>query len=433
MREIVAVPGRVEGDVVEIADLFVQRGGELVRADGCPPHRERFERAGYDLPGAARPGAGVTGVALVGLLLRAPGCSCIWWSFWVRAADRATAQPDRPRCVPACATTLVQAGIAGGDTAHAARRLLGGVPARLPASCMPSSASRPIALCFALMAAWGPVRLVRMRARQRRSRLRDLWPEAVDNLTSAVRAGHVAAGGAVPARRRAGRRSCAGRSRRSREDYRATGRFHDCLDRLKERLSDPVGDRLVESLRMAREVGGSDLGRLLRTLSAFLREDARTRAELETRQGWTVNAARLAVAAPWIVLAMLSTRPEAVAGVRQRHGAVVLPRRRGRHRRRLLADGAHRPAARGRAGAAMTTSRGRAPCSGCSRARPAARLARPAAAPPAGPRRPARCPTSGTRPDPRSLLDERPPRRWRSSATLFAPLVARARRATSSG
>ncbi|WP_353953118.1 ATPase, T2SS/T4P/T4SS family [Knoellia sp. S7-12] len=50
IREIAAVPGRVEGDVIEIADLFVQRGGELVRADGYPPHRERFERAGYDLP-----------------------------------------------------------------------------------------------------------------------------------------------------------------------------------------------------------------------------------------------------------------------------------------------------------------------------------------------------------------------------------------------
>ena len=112
-----------------------------------------------------------------------------------------------------------------------------------------------------------------------------------------------AARGAEPARRCAGRRSCARPSRAFAEDYRATGRFHDCLDRLKERLSDPVGDRLVESLRIAREVGGTDLGRLLRTLSTFLREDARTRAELETRQGWTVNAARLAVAAPWIVLA----------------------------------------------------------------------------------------------------------------------------------
>ncbi len=49
VREIAAVPGRVEGDVVEIADLFVRRGGDLVRADGFPPHADRFERAGYDL------------------------------------------------------------------------------------------------------------------------------------------------------------------------------------------------------------------------------------------------------------------------------------------------------------------------------------------------------------------------------------------------
>ena len=50
VREIVAVPGRVEGDVVETADLFVTRGGRLVRADGYPPHPERFDWAGLDLP-----------------------------------------------------------------------------------------------------------------------------------------------------------------------------------------------------------------------------------------------------------------------------------------------------------------------------------------------------------------------------------------------
>ncbi|GGL28533.1 CpaF family protein [Phycicoccus endophyticus] len=49
VREIAAVPGRVEGDVVEIADVFVRRREELVRADGFPPHAERFERAGYDV------------------------------------------------------------------------------------------------------------------------------------------------------------------------------------------------------------------------------------------------------------------------------------------------------------------------------------------------------------------------------------------------
>lgn len=51
VREIVALPGRVEADVVEIADIFTQRAGQLVRADGFPPHVDRFERAGYDIAG----------------------------------------------------------------------------------------------------------------------------------------------------------------------------------------------------------------------------------------------------------------------------------------------------------------------------------------------------------------------------------------------
>jgi len=49
LREIVAVPGRVEGDVIEVADIFTTRGDRLVRADGYPPHVERYEAAGHDL------------------------------------------------------------------------------------------------------------------------------------------------------------------------------------------------------------------------------------------------------------------------------------------------------------------------------------------------------------------------------------------------
>ena len=49
VREIVAVPGRAEGEVIETADLFTTREGLLRRANGFPPHREAFERAGYDV------------------------------------------------------------------------------------------------------------------------------------------------------------------------------------------------------------------------------------------------------------------------------------------------------------------------------------------------------------------------------------------------
>jgi tight adherence protein B len=89
-------------------------------------------------------------------------------------------------------------------------------------------------------------------------------------------------------------------------------------------LADPTGDRIVESLRIAREVGGSDLGRLLRTLSGFLREDARTRAELESRQTFIVNAARLAVAAPWLLLGMLSVRTSAIKEYDSPAGLIVM-------------------------------------------------------------------------------------------------------------
>ena len=58
-REIVAVTGRVEEGTVETEDVFRRVGTELVRADGFPPHRERFERIGVDvvaLLGEARAG-----------------------------------------------------------------------------------------------------------------------------------------------------------------------------------------------------------------------------------------------------------------------------------------------------------------------------------------------------------------------------------------
>lgn len=54
VREIVAVPGRVEQGIVETADVFHARDGHLVRADGYPPHAERFARSGTDLAALLR-------------------------------------------------------------------------------------------------------------------------------------------------------------------------------------------------------------------------------------------------------------------------------------------------------------------------------------------------------------------------------------------
>ncbi|PZS05215.1 MAG: type II secretion system protein F [Pseudonocardiales bacterium] len=180
-----------------------------------------------------------------------------------------------------------------------------------------------IAFCFAAMGFFVPQLVVR-RLRTRRSvELRDVWPEAVDNLGSAVRAG-LSLPDALAALGTRGPEALRPAFARFGADYRSTGRFIECLDTLKEALADPVGDRICETLRVAREVGGTDLGYVLRTLSAFLREDARTRAELETRQGWTISAARLAVAAPWLVLLLLGTQSTTLRAYDSATGTALL-------------------------------------------------------------------------------------------------------------
>ena len=181
----------------------------------------------------------------------------------------------------------------------------------------------PVALAFSAIFTAIPFLIISSRARNRRTRLREVWPEAVDTLVSGVRAG-MSLPEALTNLGERGPEAVRPQFRAFATDYAASARFDSSLDRLKTRFADPVADRIVEALRLAHEVGGTDLGTLLRSLSQMLREDMRTRGELEARQSWTVNGAKVAVAAPWLVLALLSSRPQAAAAYATGAGAVIL-------------------------------------------------------------------------------------------------------------
>ncbi len=255
--------------------------------------------------------------ALLGLALGV-GLLLVWRSGARRGIARTT-----PNGWSARRTLLLrQAGVGGVDSGQLLAVQVGSAAAAFVMVAV-LTASATISACFAIFGFAAPSALVSRLRRRRTTELREIWPEVVDNLTSAVRAG-LSLPAALSSLGVRGPEQLRAPFARFGSRYRSSGRFMHCLDMLKDDLADPVADRICETLRVAREVGGTDLGRVLRTLSTFLREDARTRAELETRQGWTVNAARLAVAAPWVVLLLLATQQTTLEAYDSPTGAGLL-------------------------------------------------------------------------------------------------------------
>jgi len=180
-----------------------------------------------------------------------------------------------------------------------------------------------VGLLAAVAAAVVPSLLRRRRASQRRQLQQEAWPDAVDGLLGAVRAGvplseamcDTAADGPEPLR--AGFAAYARAWRRGA----SSGESLRCMQRY---FADPSADRVVASLALAAESGGENVGRVLATQGDFLRADLRLRKEIEARQSWTVNGARVAVAAPWLAVALMSVRGESASAYSTGAGSVVL-------------------------------------------------------------------------------------------------------------
>jgi len=124
--------------------------------------------------------------ALLGLMLGL-GLLLVWQGLAGPAARR-TRQPGRRRLRDRLAELIAEAGL----EAVTPRQLLvscAGAGGFVGLVFLVVSRTWPLAIAFGAFAAYSPVALVRFRGRQRRNEVRDLWPDAVDNLASAVRAG----------------------------------------------------------------------------------------------------------------------------------------------------------------------------------------------------------------------------------------------------
>lgn len=231
------------------------------------------------------------------------------------------AAPHRSRVSDALRALLDEAGLGMGPT----RMLLlsGVIGLAVFIGIAGITASGAIGIAFALPCTWAPISYARARRARRRRAFRGAWPDALTALISSVRAGV-----SLP-------EACMSLSQRGPEalkegfsafgaTYRATSSFDVSLQGLRAHLADPTADRVVVALSLAHDLGGTDLVRLLRSLCDFVREDERITREIEARWSWTITAARVAAVAPWIVLLMMSLRPEAAAAYNSRAGVVVI-------------------------------------------------------------------------------------------------------------
>jgi tight adherence protein B len=180
-----------------------------------------------------------------------------------------------------------------------------------------------IALAFGFLAAGIAFVTVHGKNNVNEATLIAAWPEVIDHLMSGIQSGLSLT------------ESLAGLSNRGPEllrpafsEFRATlygsGDLTKAIEILKQKFSHHGSDQIFEALLISKELGGSELLQILRTLGDFLRQDLALRREIEVKHGWIKSSAHISAAAPWILLLLLSTQPSTAIAYSTTTGGAIL-------------------------------------------------------------------------------------------------------------
>jgi tight adherence protein B len=180
-----------------------------------------------------------------------------------------------------------------------------------------------LTLFSALATLGASLEALRVRAKQRSDQLAKLWPEVLDSLQSAASSGfgivdsleEVARSGPLrirPAFQELVERIDSGLG------------IDQCLDWFKSQLGQIQADRFVELIRIVNRSGGVGYLDSLRDQALRTRSEIALWAELDSKQGWVTGTAKLAIIAPWIVVATLAARAENIAIYNTLEGTGVL-------------------------------------------------------------------------------------------------------------
>lgn len=168
-----------------------------------------------------------------------------------------------------------------------------------------------------------PWAVTRARVTRRSRFVAEEWPGVIDELISSLRSG-----GTVTAAMSVLAQSSRGVIAAGARDFMiavsTTSDVSGSLALAKRVWASAVGDRVVETLRLAGECGGAGVMHGLVALARDVRRETSVQAEVRARAAWIRVAAVVGALAPWIAVLVLGTRPEGRQAFGTIEGTLVL-------------------------------------------------------------------------------------------------------------
>ena len=165
--------------------------------------------------------------------------------------------------------------------------------------------------------------ILNSRAKLRQSYLAALWPEVLDSIISSISAG-VSVADSLMALADEGPIALRPAFVVFRDDIERGQTLDSALGTLKAGFANVHSDRLFELLKLVSEAGGGGLLDSLRNQAQLIRQELSFRGEIASKLGWITGTAKIAVGAPWLIVAMLATRPENTRAYASAEGSLIL-------------------------------------------------------------------------------------------------------------
>lgn len=161
------------------------------------------------------------------------------------------------------------------------------------------------------------------KSRKNQKLVEEAWPEALDHINSAIHSG-VPFSQALANLGERGPEALSPIFQMYKMHLKSRGSLEEALKMLCLSTQDPILKRLTQTILIVRQVGGVQVGTVLRTFTTFLRSDLTAKKEIEMRHGWIKNTAAVAAAAPWILLIFLTFQPQTRMAYNSATGVVVV-------------------------------------------------------------------------------------------------------------